>query len=467
MAEELKYAGEFKLEKVSITTHNNIEFDITSQIMEINFFEELMSSSVSANITVIDTQNIVSDAPIIGQEYVHISIRTPNLRNQNAITYTDHVMVIRKIGFNVDQNQGKAYMLELVTPEFFKNNRVRVSQSYEGRYSDVVKKIFQDETYLNSKKNLTIEKTIENQKVIVPNMHPFSAIQMLSQRSVSETNDNASTYVFYETTKGYHFRTIESLINATPFTEGGPGYTAGNPDDADIDTGLTPLEKSFFRVQDFQTSNAGDLTTRIKGGMFASKLILHDTYNKNYQTYEYSYGDRFSSDSHLAKNPLFPFTSRVDETGSNISEYPDARIHLASTSSIEGVDAGKNFVSGTYPDHTTPYVDNNIDKWLLNRQSRILQLLSGYQMQMTINGNTAIQVGDVIQVNIPTSGVASDSNYDPYYSGKYVITKLRHFFSMNDRKHRVILEVSKESLPKAIPSRLPTMSQGTGKITEL
>jgi len=466
MAESTQYAGEFKLEKVIITTHDNKTFDLTAQVVEINVFEELMSTSVSATITVVDTQNIVSDAPIVGQEYIQLLIRTPNFRGISAINYVDHVMVVRKVAYNVDQNQGKTYMLELTTPEFFKNNRVRVSQAYEGRYSDAVKKIFQDETYLNSKKNLIVEKTLENQKVIIPNMHPFSAIQMLAQRSISETHNNASSFMFYETTKGFHFRTFESLIDREPFTEGTPGFTAGRPDDFE-ESGLTPLEKSFLRIEEFQVTANGDVTTNIKGGLFASKLILHDAYNKNYQTYEYSYADQFSQDLHLDRNPVFPYTDSVDETGNSVSDYPDARLHIASTSSIENADAGKSFVAGTYPEHTNPYVDNNIDKWLLNRQSRILQLLKGFQMQLIVNGNTALQVGDLIQVNIPTSGVGSDDLYDPYYTGKYIITKLRHFFSITDQKHRVIMEVSKESVRTAIPSRLPTMSQGTGKVTEL
>jgi hypothetical protein len=97
MEEQLQFAGEFKLDSVVITTHSNLKFDITNQVFEVNFFEELMSNSVSANLTIMDTQNIISDAPIIGQEYIEISIRTPNYRKKKTITYTDHVMVVRKI----------------------------------------------------------------------------------------------------------------------------------------------------------------------------------------------------------------------------------------------------------------------------------------------------------------------------------------------------------------------------------
>jgi len=466
MEEQLQFAGEFKLDSVVITTHSNLKFDITNQVFEVNFFEELMSNSVSANLTIMDTQNIISDAPIIGQEYIEISIRTPNYRKKKTITYTDHVMVVRKISFNVDENQGKLYMMELVTPEFFKSNRVRVSQTYEGRYSDAIVKIFRDSTYLNSKKDFYVERTLENQKVIVPNMHPFAAIHMLSQRSVSEVYNDSSTYLFYETTKGYHFRTIESLINSPEWTEGTPGFTAGNPNDSDGEE-VIDIEKSILRIQEYQILNSADMTTKIKGGLFASKLILHDAYNKNYQTYEYSYAEQFDSEEHLEKFPMFPSDGNADETSNKISDYYDSRLHVASTSSIEGVNAGKNFVSGTYPDHTNPYVDNNIDKWLLKRQSRLLQLLNGFQIRMVINGNTSLKVGDVIQVNIPTSGNGSDYEYDPYYTGKYIITKLRHFFSIKDEKHRIVMEVCKESLPKQIPNRLPVMKQGTGKTIEL
>ena len=470
MSDKIQYAGEFVLEEVVLITHGNKELDITEQVTEIDIFEEIQSTSISAAITVLDTHNVVANAPIMGHEYVRVIVKTPGFEEPGDINFSEHVFVVYSLAYRADKDQSAVYIIRLTTPELLKNERVRVSQAYEGPLSETVKLIYEDPLYLNCKKNLVVEPTLENHKIVIPNMHPFQAIRMLGQRSVSAANPRSMNYVFYETTKGFNFRSMDSLFEKTPLTEGTPGYTAGLPDDYEKE-GLTPIQKSFLRIENFEIVNSTDIISNIRSGLYGSKLIAHDAYNKNYQVFEYAYGDEFDSDVHLDEFKVFPTDSPVDETGLTSSDYPDARLHLTSTSGIDNTDpSGKMFALGVYPEAEQPFVNNNMQTWFLPRQSRLMQLNRGFGMRLTVNGNTAMQAGDIIQINIPLSSTksAADDEFDAFYSGLYVITKMRHIFKMGaSKRHRCVMEVYKESVRTEVPAQLPTMTQGSGSITEI
>ena len=48
-------------------------------------------------------------------------------------------------------------------------------------------------------------------KYVIPSLKPFSAIKFLSSKSVAGKYNSAG-YLFFETAKGYHFRSLDSLL---------------------------------------------------------------------------------------------------------------------------------------------------------------------------------------------------------------------------------------------------------------
>ena len=71
--------------------------------------------------------------------------------------------------------------------------------------------ILRDETGLDSKKKLNYEPTRNKDKFVIPNMRPLSAMNLLANKALSK-NANGAGYYFYETTKGFHFRSYESML---------------------------------------------------------------------------------------------------------------------------------------------------------------------------------------------------------------------------------------------------------------
>ena len=65
-----------------------------------------------------------------------------------------------------------------------RNLRTKVSQAYNGNIAYQVIKILTDESYLDSKKEISYEPTGNVNNIVVPNMRPFDAINMIADKSL-------------------------------------------------------------------------------------------------------------------------------------------------------------------------------------------------------------------------------------------------------------------------------------------
>ena len=120
-------------------------------------------------------------------------------------------MHIYKLTNKQQINEGtQTYTLHFCSREFLRNLRTKVSESFTGRIDQMVYKILDDENYLDSRQTLFYQKTRNQDKITIPNIAPFKAIEMLSKRRWQTTVKSAG-YLFYQTTKGFHFRSFESM----------------------------------------------------------------------------------------------------------------------------------------------------------------------------------------------------------------------------------------------------------------
>lgn len=212
---ELQFAGEFLVEECKIISTTGQMFDINNIVEEINIFENIYTTAISGDIVIKDTTNLLKNVPIIGEERLILKIQTPQEKPEpdSTIDFTLSPLIIYKI--NSQQEEGESAQvvsLQFGSLEGFRNQTSRVSQSYSGQPNEIVEKILRDATYLNSKKSFFFEPTANLAKVIFPNVKPFQCIKHLTNISNSGLNNASPSYLFYETTKGYHFRTFDSYV---------------------------------------------------------------------------------------------------------------------------------------------------------------------------------------------------------------------------------------------------------------
>ena len=184
-------------------------------------------------------------------------------------------------------------------------------------------------------------------------------------------------------------------------------------------------------------------------GFYSSKLRVHDLYNKSVKDYDYSYLDNFDKDTHTDGNSPIISKSTDARTQKGLTEYPDTKLYVSTTS------ATKHF----YESEDYPYQSDNLDKTLQRRKSRIRQLQRGIKLQLETPGQTYIQAGDIIELNIGSSSVSTGDKLDKQLSGKHLVTTLRHEFNIGaDPRHMLHMETVKDSLEEDFPSSGPQYS---------
>ena len=137
---ELQYAGQFEIEELKLFSSPKVFIDIKELTMEVNIYEDIFKNALTGNIFVADTENLISNLPIIGQETLSLKIKTPNFdeKGTNFDFREEHKFNIFKISLSTElSHSSNIYKLEFASPEILQNLRVRVSKSYTQNISDI------------------------------------------------------------------------------------------------------------------------------------------------------------------------------------------------------------------------------------------------------------------------------------------------------------------------------------------
>ena len=193
---EVQFAGEFQLQRCELISSSGVQADITNIIVEINLFEDIFKSTMTGSVIFADTNNLVDNMPIIGQEFLAFKIFTPGLAQSDLdFDYTENVFCVYEIGNRESSTGSEIVELKLCSPELLRNERTRVSKSFEDTVSATVLSLLTDPKYINTKKDIFIEPSLGVRKIVSPNFHPFSLIKNLSQEAIA-SNNNSPHFLF-------------------------------------------------------------------------------------------------------------------------------------------------------------------------------------------------------------------------------------------------------------------------------
>ena len=444
---DLRYAGDYNFDKCEILTTSGNRFDITQLVESITIYEHIFDETISGSIALKDTTNLVENAPIIGQEKLFLKISTPQSEpnEDTIIDYSKQPLDIYKINLQYGTNEGATLIgLDFTTQEIHRNNISRVSQSYKGQPWEIVKKVLRDPNYLNSTTRFFYEETSNLIKLIAPNIPPLDLIDHILARCNSKQHGQSPSYLFYETTKGFHMRSVDGLCSQEPIYY----YKENVPNQLD-DKGVINAATNLQTIHGFELVPTTDIEAQLEDGMFSSRLISHDFYKKSVSGFLYDYIDMYNNDIHLESNPLI---------SSSIEKTKDAKLFVTNTSSGTIFNEGTNY----------PYESDSQIKNLQRNASRMTQLDFGITLNMTVPGNTFLQAGDVIDCAIKgSSTLSTDSPQISKLAGRYLIKSLRHDFNVSSKAlHTMRLQVVKDGLASAPPSSSTTMS-GAGKSSDI
>jgi hypothetical protein len=470
----LDYAGKYNLDTLDIISYQQQKSESAPKVMDIKgitevmtITEDILSNTLNGVVTVYDTGDIRSVFPLTGLERLSVKFNTPGLPGYNYTEENGTPFQIYKVD-RVTKTPGKdiaqRYQIFFCSPEMFNSQVSTVSKAYSGPIENAVKDLVTNKRFLNSKKPLFIENTATNAKYVIPSLKPLKAINFLATQSVSGKYNNAG-YLFFETSRGFHFRSIESLLAmggsvARPHRWMFQTQVQLNRDKAD--KGQSEVKNIPSRMQaviQYNIDKHADTLSNIIDGVYANKVVVHDAFNKTIKTHNFNYKENFAKGFHVetvgnendADKHIVPDT-QLNDTGKALFEYPDSKKMVVTETSKVHNDYEFVPVNATLPKITSQKAG-----------------LKNLNLSMLVYGNTDLNAGDIINFNLPLLKPSGDSEpkENPYIGGRYLIMAIKHTMVLETGTHEMTLRCMKDSVRTPYPSEEDPLIVGTDKTRDI
>ena len=383
--------------------------NLVNGILRMTYYESILQDSVKANVIfgdvglAVDNKSVIEGLPLIGTEDIKLEFED---NNENKIKVD---MNVNKVTPVYEDGSKNVISLDLVSEEFLRNemgeSRCRTREN--GLISDSVEKIFTDR--LKTEKPLDIEQSANRYNFIGNGRKPFYMLNLLSKQGVPQGSDGSSAgFLFYETSTGYHFKSIEGLFKQ----DKKKSYIFNNSTDAQaIPAGYDG------KVLEHQSDSSINVQSKMNMGAYKTKIVLFDSYNCKYEVIEQTAED-VKENVELAGKDLPKFNSKFD---SNQKDYTRTTLYLVDSGTLPEGDTQAQIDGSTKPNFEAVRTLNQSIR-------RYNQLFSG-MMEITIAGDFSLHAGDVIFVDIFSVQAEKDDTLNRESGGLYIIADLCHFLN--------------------------------------
>jgi hypothetical protein len=501
-ADNLRYGGDYVLRDIVLINHNGERVKLVpGLVQQLSIYEGIDKNSVTGAVTILDPLNLINTVPLCGNERLAFRLYTPAATNDpweltidasEKEGYPFHIYSLTDL--KTVRETMQSYILHFGSVDFINNIRMRVSQAYEGPLHDTAAAILKDPMGLNTPRALLYEPTLNKDKIVIPNLRPLDAVNLIASRSLSK-NSNAAGYYFYETTKAYYFRSYESMLSLKGEYQRKERVTLTYQ--PKIVKSPFQVEKNMFSVDSYEFTQHFDTAANQAMGTYASRVILHNIFDKSFTRtpdgdYDYvkDFPYHFHTDSggHNASMFNFPIsTNPVDAHGNHVGKFPESYVTLQPTTQFlhgnNSLYSGATSVTDLLAiagKSVSGKVDmSDDDKKILStlasiggvggmfgvlpeveaqlvatKLSQHNQIANSSVLKITMPGHSYLQAGDVIKFELPAvekgKGTLRGKRVDEHHSGRYLITSLRHM--VQDNQYKMALECIKDSVYERIPS---------------
>jgi len=398
---------------IKITSTRGRTVDLLSQMIQISIFEDLSQPTLYCEISMADALNLVKFLPIIGEEDLEITFFTPG--NNKMTTYNFVVYSVEGTGVT-NNNKVSVYTIKCVSKEHFINSVVNVEKSWRGLVSDAVNDIMYG--YIGTDKQVNIEQTKGILPIALPSMSPFRAVDYLRQKAVNY-KPTGGAYVFFENQDGFHFVSLEKLLEEGASRIGNKVFVHAT----DTQTDNKREQRAWRNIVRYEHISKHDSVSKLMKGMYNNNVKTWDIFTKKVQDTNFVYQQKEGMILNAAGDEMArtPNSSRfVSEYGSDIS----VKYFMPLDSS-----KGKDYL----PDYH-------------GSKSAYGVLFNQNITRCLIRGDNNIKAGDVVTLKLPdTTGLTDTVDEDGMYSGNFLITRLRHiiYFNKDNIKHDIAMDCNK------------------------
>lgn len=413
--------GQFKLNRFELSAPGGRAVGLAPICARADIYESVLENHVVAEFVIVDKLGVYNRFNFEEQK-ITISFTTYEENEDAAVEYEFYPLPV-DAGVSLPDGKGIVFNVTCVTREAKKNldllNAPLVRQKTASE--KIVEAML---SILETDKQYFFEETQGLHAFNFTGLTPFEAIDLVRLKTMSK-NYHGHCFLFFENSKGYHFKSFEKLIDDGK-KKIGDKYFMQFP------VAQLNIEASKWRnILGFKVVQSGN--QNIMRAIGAGKVLIKRKNNITGRLEDFEIDQRKLDFVRLNENSI----SSNAETANEVSEN-ESRVKLVYYDpTIEESDAATAEV-------TRPYFMRH----MLNTVAHI-----------TIFGDSTITIGDVIAAEIPEHDGLTLGEQNPYkkssdiVSGNYLVTKCRHILTFNEGAQYIQgLEIIKDGYGGTIPN---------------
>lgn len=429
-----------QIKSYSIASNEGKTAQLIGGIIKLQYFESLLNDTVSSNILYVDTggavdgKTVLDGLPLVGGE------KSRFIMEDNQGTELEVTLYANNITPLSDDTHGQLVSISSVSKEYLLNEKIRLYEKFKGKISEAVKKILTDGNYLGTQKDISgIDDTFEEEYNFMGNSKkPFYTINWISKKAVPAVSGEAAAsgktagFFFWETSKGYHFKSIDTLLGQEPKKN---IIYNDTPDDC----GKKVPEGYDVKALSFSKDNIQNTEDKERVGARDTRIVTFDPFNGLYKISTPNSGDTEDSITTGGKK-LATQNPELIRSGAN-KNFSRTTYALKDTGSLP---------SGTTEQQLEKSKDENlkVEKVLNQSIMRYNQFFS-FKAEVVIPGDFSLHAGDAVYIDSPQQSDKLTEEVNEQSGGLYIITELCHYLDLNGTYTKLLLvRDSVERTPK-------------------
>lgn len=401
----------FSIKSIKIRrADGNPEFDteIHNLVTKVVINESIYAPSLTAEISVKDTVNLLGSLPILGSEKILINIESSGIGTEDTkeIVLVFNITDIPAFGRAENRPNIQAYTLSCISTHAYLSSLKQISRSFKENFETEIVRILHDDCKFTG--TIYVGKVYPNvsrAKGIITTRTPMQAAEFLRRRSAD--NLGAPFYLFQTISGNIFYYSINELLDKPTYLT----YVDEKGYSTNAQTNESFIERQT-RILDIKSELEKSLLKQARSGLYASRNNYLDTSVKTFETNQYSFP--------LDLNPIVD-----DKKFSDFKTAFDVYIptnELAYSTTVNAED----------------YNTNNIRKKRSHTMRAYAASLKSQTQEIVLNGDLNLNAGRKINLKFPKAvdpqeREASDiEDFDPSLSGDHIVTDVTHRFQNDE-----------------------------------
>ena len=408
--------------------------DITRIVVKVLIVESLQSPTLVLKLGIKDATAFAETFPIVGQEIIRITTLEDNIHTNEEVEkeLLFYVTEYPKYGKGGSETTA-GYTIQAISKHAYLSGFKKISRPFSDTATAEMFKILVDDLEFDDITMTNFQsQDISKSKGVINLQTPLSACEFFRQNAYTS---DGSPFFFFQTLNGrMNCIALKDLVNQPAkrtFFEL-RGYTT-SPETPSEFTEQRNRILSIFSNLGLSSYKSG------RSGVFASETNSLDWSNKSYTT-------------HVYKTEINPNTDNVEKKAILSESFK-----VFDTSLNKLPEASCNYVSKNDTSFTEDINYGSAKSKQLHKIKAYQELLNTYTHQITVVGDTNINAGRIVEINLPSAidpkfrqgrGMSDEVNFDPMLSGRYLVSQVIH--EIQDGKYISRVNLVRDSLTLAL-----------------